>query len=303
VAQGGDTELDKTVIEKLRDPLVHLIRNAVDHGIESPQVRESAGKPRAGTIILSASQSGADVLIRVADDGAGMDEETIRAKAVSKGLLSPDSQISRPELLSLVFEPGFSTADEVTSVSGRGVGMDVVKRHVESLRGTIEIDSHPGVGTDIHIRLPLTLAIIEGLQVDIANDKFIFPLSLVEERIELKREDAESVDGRRLANVRGELIPYIRLRDWFSVKEERHDIEQIVITNENGLRIGFVVDYVVGEHQTVIKSLGRVYRKVDGISGATILGDGTVALILDLPAIIRKLETGTSDKRQASQGN
>jgi two-component system chemotaxis sensor kinase CheA len=303
VAQGGDTELDKTVIEKLRDPLVHLIRNAVDHGIESPQVRESAGKPRAGTIILSASQSGADVLIRVADDGAGMDEETIRAKAVSKGLLSPDSQISRPELLSLVFEPGFSTADEVTSVSGRGVGMDVVKRHVESLRGTIEIDSHPGVGTDIHIRLPLTLAIIEGLQVDIANDKFIFPLSLVEECIELKREDAESVDGRRLANVRGELIPYIRLRDWFSVKEERHDIEQIVITNENGLRIGFVVDYVVGEHQTVIKSLGRVYRKVDGISGATILGDGTVALILDLPAIIRKLETGTSDKRQASQGN
>jgi two-component system chemotaxis sensor kinase CheA len=303
VAQGGDTELDKTVIEKLRDPLVHLIRNAVDHGIESPQVRESAGKPRAGTIILSASQSGADVLIRVADDGAGMDEETIRAKAVSKGLLSPDSQISRPELLTLVFEPGFSTADEVTSVSGRGVGMDVVKRHVESLRGTIEIDSHPGVGTDIHIRLPLTLAIIEGLQVDIANDKFIFPLSLVEECIELKREDAESVDGRRLANVRGELIPYIRLRDWFSVKEERHDIEQIVITNENGLRIGFVVDYVVGEHQTVIKSLGRVYRKVDGISGATILGDGTVALILDLPAIIRKLETGTSDKRQASQGN
>jgi two-component system chemotaxis sensor kinase CheA len=231
-----------------------------------------------------------------------MDEETIRAMAVSKGLLSPDSQISRQELFSLVFEPGFSTANEVTSVSGRGVGMDVVKRHVESLRGTIEIDSHPGVGTDIHIRLPLTLAIIEGLQVDIANDKFIFPLSLVEECVELKREDAESVDGRRLANVRGELIPYIRLRDWFSVKEERHDIEQIVITNEDGLRIGFVVDYVVGEHQTVIKSLGRVYRKVDGISGATILGDGTVALILDLQAVIKKMEAGVSDERQASQG-
>ena len=292
VTQGGETELDKTVIEKLRDPLVHLIRNAVDHGIESPQVREAAGKPRAGTIILSASQAGADVLIRVADDGAGMDEDAIRAKAIDMGLISPDSRISRQDLFSLVFEPAFSTASEVTSVSGRGVGMDVVKRHVESLRGTIEIDSHPGVGTDIHIRLPLTLAIIEGLQVDIADDKFIFPLSLVEECVELKREDAESVNGRRLANVRGELIPYIRLRDWFSVEEERQDIEQIVITNRDGNRVGFVVDYVVGEHQTVIKSLGRVYRKVDGISGATILGDGTVALILDLPAIIREVETG-----------
>lgn len=302
VTQGGETELDKTVIEKLRDPLVHIIRNAIDHGIESPQVRESAGKPRAGTILLSASQAGADVIIRVADDGAGMDEEAIRARAVSMGLITPDSQISRKELFSLVFEPAFSTASKVTSVSGRGVGMDVVKRHVESLRGIIEIDSHSGVGTDIQIRLPLTLAIIEGLQVDIAGDKFIFPLSLVEECVELKREDAESVSGRKLANVRGKLIPYISLRDWFSVEGERKDIEQIVITNRDGNRIGFLVDYVVGEHQTVIKSLGKVYRKVDGISGATILGDGTVALILDLPAIFRKMEVGISDEHQVAQG-
>ena len=168
--------------------------------------------------------------------------------------------------------------------------MDVVKRHVDALRGTIEIDSHPGVGTDIHIRLPLTLAIIEGLQVDIDGDKFIFPLSLVEECVELKREDSESVNGRKLANVRGEIIPYIRLRDWFSVKGERLDIEQIVITNMGGNRVGFVVDYVVGEHQTVIKSLGKVYRDIEGISGASILGDGTVALIMDVPVIMRKVE-------------
>lgn len=292
VTQGGETELDKTVIEKLRDPLVHLIRNAIDHGIETPDARESVGKPRTGTIILSASQAGADVVIRVADDGAGMNEEAIRDKAVDMGLIPKDSNMSRKELFSLIFEPAFTTANRVTSVSGRGVGMDVVKRSVDALRGSIEVDSHEGVGTDIIIRLPLTLAIIKGLQVDIADDKFIFPLSLVEECVELKREDAESVNGRRLANVRGELIPYISLRDWFSVEEERQDIEQIVITNRDGNRVGFVVDYVVGEHQTVIKSLGRVYRKVDGISGATILGDGTVALILDLPAIIREVETG-----------
>jgi len=294
VTQGGETELDKTVIEKLRDPLVHLIRNAVDHGIESPEVREAAGKSRVGTIILSASQAGADVLIRVADDGAGMDEETIRQKAVSMGLIDSDSQLSRQELFALVFEPAFSTAKKVTSVSGRGVGMDVVKRHVDALRGTIEIDSHPGVGTDIHIRLPLTLAIIEGLQVDIAGDKYIFPLSLVEECVELKREDADLVDGRKLAQVRGELIPYVRLRDWFAVDGDREDIEQIVITSMNGNRVGFVVDFVVGEHQTVIKSLGKVYRNIEGISGASILGDGTVALIMDVPVIMRKVENENS---------
>jgi len=290
LTHGGETELDKTVIEKLRDPLVHLIRNAVDHGIEAPEIRESAGKPRAGTIILSASQAGADVLIRVGDDGAGMDDEAIRTKAIDMGLIEVDSKISRKELYSLIFEPAFTTANKITSVSGRGVGMDVVKRHVESLRGSIEIDSHAGVGTDVYIRLPLTLAIIEGLQVDIAGDKFIFPLSLVEECIELNREDAESVNGRMLANVRGEIIPYVNLHDWFSVEGDRSPIEHIVITNLDGNRVGFVVDYVVGEHQTVIKSLGRVYRDVDGISGATILGDGSVALILDTSKLVKIAE-------------
>ncbi len=291
VTQGAETELDKTVIEKLRDPLVHLIRNAIDHGIESPDVRESAGKSRVGTIILSASQAGADVVIRVADDGAGMDEEAIRKKALAMGLIREDSNIGRNELFSLVFEPAFSTADKVTSVSGRGVGMDVVKRSVDALRGSIEVESHQGVGTDINIRLPLTLAIIEGLEVDVAGDKYIFPLSMVEECVELKKGDAETISGRNLANVRGELIPYISLREWFSIDTETGEIEHIVITNEDNNRVGFVVDYVVGEHQTVIKSLGKVYRGVQGVSGATILGDGTVALILDVARLVRMAES------------
>jgi two-component system chemotaxis sensor kinase CheA len=291
VTQGAETELDKTVIEKLRDPLVHLIRNAIDHGIESPDVRESAGKSRVGTIILSASQAGADVVIRVADDGAGMDEEAIRTKALAMGLIQEDSNIGRNELFSLVLEPAFSTADKVTSVSGRGVGMDVVKRSVDALRGSIEVESHQGVGTDINIRLPLTLAIIEGLEVDVAGDKYIFPLSMVEECVELKKGDAEAISGRNLANVRGELIPYISLREWFSIDTETGEIEHIVITNEDNNRVGFVVDYVVGEHQTVIKSLGKVYRGVQGVSGATILGDGTVALILDVARLVRMAES------------
>jgi two-component system chemotaxis sensor kinase CheA len=291
VTQGAETELDKTVIEKLRDPLVHLIRNAIDHGIESPDVRESAGKSRVGTISLSASQAGADVVIRVADDGAGMDEEAIRKKALAMGLIQEDSNIGRNELFSLVFEPAFSTADKVTSVSGRGVGMDVVKRSVDALRGSLEVESHQGVGTDINIRLPLTLAIIEGLEVDVAGDKYIFPLSMVEECVELKKGDAEAISGRNLANVRGELIPYISLREWFSIDTETGEIEHIVITNEDNNRVGFVVDYVVGEHQTVIKSLGKVYRGVQGVSGATILGDGTVALILDVARLVRMAES------------
>ena len=181
--------------------------------------------------------------------------------------------------------------------------MDVVRKQVDAMRGLIEVDSTKGLGTDIIIRLPLTLAIIEGLQVDIAGDKYIFPLSLVEECVELNKEDANSITGRNIANVRGDLIPYINLREWFKTGSEGGEIQQIVITNREGNRVGFVVDFVVGEHQTVIKSLGKVYRKVDGISGGTILGDGTIALILDLPAIIRKVEAGAHGEHQASQGN
>jgi two-component system chemotaxis sensor kinase CheA len=293
---GAETELDKTVIEKLRDPLVHLIRNSLDHGLETPEEREKVGKPRTGQIKLSASQAGADVLIQISDDGRGMNEPAIRQKAVAMGLVTDESAVTRKELFSLIFEPAFSTAEKVTSVSGRGVGMDVVKRSVDALRGSIEIDSRDGKGTEITIRLPLTLAIIEGLQVDIGGDKYIVPLSMVEECVELKREEKEAVKGRRLAAVRGDLVPYINMREWFSMKGSDREIEQIVITRKGDQKIGFLVDYVVGEHQTVIKSLGRAYRNTDGVSGATILGDGSVALILDIPRLVRVAERAADEE-------
>jgi two-component system chemotaxis sensor kinase CheA len=288
--EGAETELDKTVLEKLNDPMVHLIRNSIDHGIEMPDVRESLGKKRCGTVHLSAVHSGANVLISIRDDGAGLDKEAIRAKGIERGLISPDAELTDKELYGLILLPGFSTAKKITNVSGRGVGMDVVKRSIESLRGTIEIDSLRGVGTTITVKLPLTLAIIDGLLVNIGEGSYILPLSTVEECVELTREDAGRSNGRNIANVRNHLVPYIRLRELLLIPGEPPEIEQIVITHTNGERIGFVVDRVVGQHQTVIKSLGRVYKDIDGISGSTILGDGTVALILDGPKLAKSAE-------------
>jgi two-component system chemotaxis sensor kinase CheA len=287
--EGAETELDKTVIEKLSDPLVHLIRNCVDHGIETPEVREAAGKPRRGAIHLSAVHSGAHVLIQIKDDGAGLDIEAIRAKAAEKGLVPPDATPSDKELFSLILMPDFSTAKKVTSVSGRGVGLDVVKKAIDALRGTIEITSIRGTGATITLKLPLTLAIIDGFLTKIGAEHFIFPLASVEECIELKREAAKS-NGRHLVNVRGHIVPYIRLREKFMISGATPAIEQIVIVGEEGRRVGFAVDVVVGEHQTVLKSLGKFYKDVEGVSGATILGDGTVALILDIPKLIRAEE-------------
>lgn len=284
---GAETELDKTVIEKMNDPLVHLIRNSIDHGIERPEVREAAGKPGKGTIHLSASHSGAHVLVRIDDDGAGLDTEAIRDKAISKGLMSADAGLSEKELFGLVFAPGFSTAKNISSVSGRGVGMDVVKRAIDSLRGTIDIRSQKGLWTSVTLKLPLTLAIIEGLLVRVAEVYFVMPLSAVEECVELTREDVKRSHGRHMANVRGQIVPYIRLREEFAMPGEIPELEQIVIVGSDGNRVGFVVDSVIGEHQTVLKSLGRFYSKTEGVSGATILGDGTVALILDIPELIR----------------
>lgn len=284
---GADTELDKTVIERLSDPLVHLLRNSIDHGIEDPETRAAKGKPRRGTITLSAEHSGGDVMILIEDDGKGMSREAIRGKAVEKGLISADQDLTDKEVFNLIFEPGFSTAQSVTNVSGRGVGMDVVKRAIDSLRGSIDISSTEGKGSVITIRLPLTLAIIDGLQVRVSDDYFVIPLSLVEECVELTRKDVEEANGQQFVNLRGEIVPYIRIREWFEVEGESPPIEQIVITGLEGSRIGVVVDTVIGEHQTVIKSLGRVYRDVEGISGATIKGDGTLALILDIPKLFR----------------
>ena len=288
--EGADTELDKTVIERLNDPLVHLIRNSIDHGIESPQERVAAGKPRHGTVRLSAVHSGDSVLISIIDDGAGLDREAIRAKALERGLIQPNVELSDKEIFAQIFAPGFSTAKTVTSVSGRGVGMDVVKRAIDALRGTIEISSTRGVGTVITVKIPLTLAIIESLLVKIGTDCFVLPLSLVNECVELTRTQVEESHGRNLANVRGHLVPYVPLREHFRMPGDPPAIQQIVITEVDGLKIGFVVDTVIGEHQTVIKSLGRAYKNVEGVSGATILGDGSVALILDIPHLMRGVE-------------
>lgn len=288
--EGAETELDKTVIERLNDPLVHLIRNSIDHGVEMPDIRRAAGKPAQGVVHLGAVHSGDSVLITIRDDGAGLNKERIREKAIERGLINTNSELSDKELYNMIFAPGFSTAAKVTSVSGRGVGMDVVKKGIEALRGTIEINSEPGKGSTITLRIPLTLAIIESLLVRIDSSYFVLPLSCVEECVELTREDIKNAHGRNLANVRGNLIPYIPLRKQFEISSTCPDIEQIVITSINGSKVGFVVDSVIGEHQTVIKTLGRMYRDVKGISGATILGDGTVALILDMGVLYQAAE-------------
>ncbi|MUM78331.1 chemotaxis protein CheA [Pseudodesulfovibrio sp. F-1] len=286
---GADTELDKTVIERLGDPLVHLLRNSIDHGLEPPEERRMHGKPPHGTIHLSAEHSGGEVLIRINDDGRGMDPTVLREKGIERGLIAADAELSKKDLLKLIFEPGFSTAKAITNVSGRGVGMDVVKRAIDSLRGAIDIDSTLGKGTSITIRLPLTLAIIDGLQVRVSDEYYVIPLSLVEECVELSASDMDENSRQRILHLRGEIVPYIHLREWFAVDGESPPIEQIVITGVEGSRVGIVVDTVIGEHQTVIKSLSRVYKDVEGISGATIKGDGSIALILDIPSLVRRI--------------
>ena len=291
LTEGADTELDKTVIERLNDPLVHIIRNSIDHGIESPEDRRASGKQVSGTIHLSAGYSGANVLIKVRDDGAGLDKEVIRAKAIEKGLVSRDMELGDRDIFALIFAPGFSTAKQVTNVSGRGVGMDVVKKTLDALRGSIDVESERGVGTCITLRLPLTLAIIDGLLVNVNEGYFVLPLSAVEECIEISRDEIEKANGRHLVSLRGQLVPYIRLRETFAIDGTPPDVEQVIIAETNGMKMGFAVDQVVGEHQTVIKTLGKMYQNVMGVSGATIMGDGTVALILDVATLAATAET------------
>jgi len=299
---GADTELDKTVIDQLNDPLLHLIRNSMDHGIEAPEVRAAAGKPRVGRIHLSAAYSGANVLIAVSDDGCGLDREAIRGRAIEKGMISPDAQLTESEVFGLILAPGFSTSKQVTDLSGRGVGMDVVRRSVESLHGLLEITSAPGEGTTVTLRLPLTLAIIDGLLVRVDAAHFVVPLASVLECVELTAEDVSGAHGKCLANVRGELVPYIRLRECFRVPGRRPEIEQIMIVETSDGRHGLAVDEVLGDHQTVIKNLGRVYRHVQVVSGATILGDGTVALILDPQRLVQQsIRAATYKLRDSSQ--
>lgn len=287
---GGETELDKTVIEKLGDPLVHLIRNSIDHGIESPEERVSAGKPAKGHITLQANHSGDSVVIKIIDDGKGINKEAVLKKARAKGLVAENQELSDREIFELIFASGFSTAEQVSSVSGRGVGMDVVRRNIEALRGVIDIASTQGQGTTISLKLPLTLAIIDGLLVEMGGQFFIIPLSIVNECIEFLRNEHMSESGRRIIMVRNELVPYVHLRDYFHIEGEAPEIQQIVIIELDGRRIGFVVDSVVGDHQTVIKSLGKAFKDLECISGASVLGDGSVALIIDILKIYTEIE-------------
>ena len=297
---GEETEIDKTVIERLHDPLVHLIRNSIDHGIEADaQQREMNGKPREGTVHLSAVHSGAQVLISIKDDGKGLDRARIRAKAEETGLVAPDQELSDTELFQLIFHPGFSTAQKITSVSGRGVGMDVVKRMIDALRGTIDIQSRPGEGATFTLRLPLTLAIIEGLLVRVAGERYVLPLSAVEECIELSPEDDARSTGRDFLNIRGDLVPFVRLRTLFDLRGPVTPYPKVVVVSSGEFRFGVVVDQIIGGHQTVIKSLSKLHADIPTFSGATILGDGSVALILDVPRLL-DFSQSREGQRQAS---
>jgi two-component system, chemotaxis family, sensor kinase CheA len=287
VTEGEETELDKTVIEKLNDPLVHIIRNSLDHGIETPAVREQAGKPQEGTVKLTAEHSGANVLIHISDDGAGMDPEAIRQKAIERNIIDQNDSLTEKEIYNLIFAPGFSLAQKITSVSGRGVGMDVVKRGIDALNGTIEIKSKKNEGTTITLKLPLTLAIIDGLLVRISDAFFILPLSSIEECVELTREDIRRMHGKHMTHIRGEVVPYIPLRERFRIEGDPPAIEQVIINRTGEGRIGLVVDQVIGQHQTVIKTMGKFYKHIKEVSGATILGDGTVALIIDITQLVQ----------------
>ncbi|MBE7415775.1 MAG: chemotaxis protein CheA [Deltaproteobacteria bacterium] len=287
---GAETELDKNVIEKISDPLMHLVRNAADHGIETTEARKAAGKRASGTIRLRAGHDAGCIVIEVEDDGRGLDREKIVEKAVARGLVAAGQHLTDAEAFKLVFEPGFSTADEVTKFSGRGVGMDVVRKNIEALRGTIEMESARGKGTTVRVRLPLTMAIIDGFMVGIGQSPYIIPLDMVVECVELSEEDRRAAGKRNYVNLRGEVLPFIRLKEFFNETGEDSKYENIVIVQYAGHKIGLVVDELFGEVQTVIKSLGRVYREVKGISGATILGNGRVALILDVPRLMQTIE-------------
>ena len=297
---GEETELDKTMIERLADPLVHLIRNAIDHGLESPESRAAAGKPAMGRVRLIARHAGAEVLVSISDDGRGLDGERIRAKAEEQGLLAPGTVPTDAELYQFLFHPGFSTAREISAVSGRGVGMDVVKRTIEGLRGTIDIATTPGQGTEVTLRLPLTLAIIEGLLVRVGNGRYAIPLSAVEECVELSKADDTRSTGRSFLNIRDDLVPFLRLRDLFETGTPPDRYQKVVIVASGDLRVGLVVDQIIGSHQTVIKSLSKLHATVETFSGATILGDGTVALILDIAHLV-ELGQAREEKLKARQ--
>jgi two-component system, chemotaxis family, sensor kinase CheA len=287
--EGEDTELDKTVIERMADPLTHLVRNAIDHGLEPPDVRVAAGKPREGHVRLEAYQQGGAIYIEVCDDGRGLDRARILAKAIEQGLVTPDATLEDEDVFALILRPGFSTAEKITEVSGRGVGMDVVKRNVEALSGSITIRTRPGHGTTFRVKLPLTLAILDGQSLRVGDETYVVPLTSVVESVRPRREALKRVlaagEGIML---RGEVVPVLRLHRMFGVPNGVEDATEglLVIVEHEGARVALLVDELLGQQQVVIKSLEANFEKVDGVAAATILGDGRVALILDVPGLI-----------------
>lgn len=286
ITEGADTELDKTIIESLADPLMHILRNSLDHGIEDMEVRKRKGKPTQGKITLKAFYSGANVMIQISDDGAGIDPEIITEKAIAKGIISPERKLSKREILDLIFLPGFSTARKVTEVSGRGVGMDVVRRKIADIRGEVEVDSDLGAGTTITIKLPLTLSIIDGLLVKVDETFFIIPLSVVDKIFAVEHSKIVSTFNNVVV-LDGKQVPFFYVRREFNHPEANQYYEQVIVVNYEEKSVGLVVDTVIGEYQAVLKPLGKHYKNQDMISGATILGDGTVALVMDTNKIIK----------------
>ena len=288
VINGAETELDKTVVEKISDPLMHLVRNSMDHGIESAELRIDRHKPKIGRLQLNAYHDSGSIVIEVVDDGGGLNKNKILQKALEREVISSASNLTDKEIFNLIFEPGFSTTDTVSNLSGRGVGMDVVRRNIEALRGTIELESNEGVGTTVRIRLPLTLAIIDGFLVGIANNAYVIPLDMVLECVELTPAQQQAARASNYINLRGEVLPFIRLRDLFAVEGSSPRRESIIVMQYAGQQAGLMVDSLIGEFQTVIKPMGKLFTHLKGIAGSTILGSGEVALILDVPSLVQR---------------
>jgi len=299
-AEGTETELDKNIIETLTDPLLHILRNCIDHGIESPEERKKKGKPEEGKILMKAFYSGTSIHIQIHDDGKGIDAEKIRKKAIERELISSDEELSKKEIFELLFRPGFSTSENVTDVSGRGVGMDVVKRKLAEIRGEVEIDSEKDTGTTLTVKLPLTLSIIDGLLVKIEENSYIMPLSAVHKIYAANHSDVVDTFNNLIV-LDGEQVPFYYLREEFGMPESDSDLEEIVVVEYEGNRIGLVVDTVIGEYQAVLKSLGRMYKRQDIVSGATILGDGSVALVLDTNKMIEQFSGRTNEKQKIAK--
>jgi two-component system chemotaxis sensor kinase CheA len=288
--EGGDVEVDTSVAEHLRDPLMHMIRNAMDHGIELTKQRLKAGKPATGTITLRASHQSGSISVEVEDDGAGLDRTRILEAAKRRGIVF-ESSISDHDAYQLVFESGLSTTDQVSNLSGRGVGMDVVRRNVQSLRGTVSITTEPGRGSVVHLRFPLTLAIIEGFAVEVGKNTYVIPMDHVVECVELPTDSRNSEYATGVLQLRGEPVPYLQLRDHFELPGTRASRQNVVVVQQEAKRVGLVVDTLYGATQTVIKPLAHLFKDIPGVSSSAILGSGRVAFVLDVPVLLRSVET------------